>query len=100
MNRAVIAEPKYESFIPYTAIAEMFVHLVIGAEDQVLEAMADTIEQEILTAKPFLREIGGYKVVKGLWNLRRQAWREAEQLLDKGSRFWTDPDLCRYGYSP
>ncbi len=32
--------------------------------------------------KPFLREIGSYKVVRGLWLLRRKSWIEAEQLLD------------------
>ncbi|WP_409343615.1 winged helix-turn-helix domain-containing protein [Paenibacillus sp. MBLB4367] len=84
VSHTVIAEPKYENFIPQTAITEMFVHLVAGAEEHELEKMAEAIETGILATKPFLREIGSYKVVKGLWALRRQAWREAENLLDEG----------------
>lgn len=30
-----------------------------------------------------MREIGSYKVTRGLWFLRRKSWREAEQLLDE-----------------
>lgn len=30
-----------------------------------------------------MREIGSYKVARGLWCLRRKSWREAEQLLDE-----------------
>ncbi|WP_018751026.1 winged helix-turn-helix domain-containing protein [Paenibacillus sanguinis] len=84
LSHTVIIEPDYENFIPLTAITEMFVHLVAGAEDHELENMAEAIEVGILSTKPFLREIGGYKVVKGLWGLRRQAWSEAEDLLDEG----------------
>ncbi|WP_018754333.1 winged helix-turn-helix domain-containing protein [Paenibacillus terrigena] len=95
LSHAVIAEPKYESFIPQTAITEMFVHLVAGTEDHELEKMATAIEDGILSAKPFLREIGSYKVVKGLWMLQRQAWREAENLLDEGLHV-----LDRSGFVP
>lgn len=84
LSHAVIAELAYENFIPQTAITELFVHLVAGAEDHELERMAEIIESGILSAKPYLREIGSYKVVKGLWMLRRQAWREAENFLDGG----------------
>lgn len=84
VSHAVMTEPDYENFIPQMAITEMFVHLVAGAEEHELEKMAEAIEAGILFTKPFLREMGSYKVVKGLWVLRRQAWREAENLLDEG----------------
>ncbi|HEY4392118.1 MAG TPA: winged helix-turn-helix domain-containing protein [Paenibacillus sp.] len=95
LTHTVIAEPDYENFIPQTAIIEMFVHLVAGAEEHELEKMAEAIEAGILSTKPFLREIGCYKVVKGLWVLRRQAWREAENLLDEGLQV-----LERSGFVP
>ncbi|WP_313640271.1 winged helix-turn-helix domain-containing protein [Paenibacillus sp.] len=81
ITHQVIKEPGYENFIPVTAISEMFVHLWMGTEDQELERMAKAIEA-LLLEKPFLREIGSYKVVRGLWLLRRKSWIEAEQLLD------------------
>ncbi|WP_152395967.1 winged helix-turn-helix domain-containing protein [Paenibacillus guangzhouensis] len=84
VSHAVIAELGYANFVPQTAITEMFVHLIAGTEDGELTKMAEVIEGEILTAKPFLREIGSYRVVKGLWMLRCQAWREAEMLIDEG----------------
>ncbi|UVI33397.1 winged helix-turn-helix domain-containing protein [Paenibacillus spongiae] len=84
VSHALIAEPDYENFIPQTAITEMFVHLIAGAEEDELEKMAETIEAEILSAKPFLREIGSYKVVKGIWRLQRQAWLAADDLLEEG----------------
>lgn len=84
ISHIAIAEPGYENFIPHTAIAEMFVHLVAGTKDRELEKMSEAIEAGMLSAKPFLREIGSFKVVKGLWAIRRQAWREAENLLDEG----------------
>lgn len=83
LTHQVIKEPGYENFIPVTAITEMFVHLWMGAEDREIERMSKAIEV-ILKDKPFLREIGGYKVVKGLWLLRRNDLREAELLLDEG----------------
>lgn len=79
----VIAEPGYESFALYTAISEMFVHLIAGTGDEELERMDEAVER-MLQDMPFLREIGGYKVVKGLWCLRRERWREAEQWFDEG----------------
>jgi len=95
VSYAVIAEPKYESFIPQTAITEMFVHLVAGTADHELQEMAEAIEDGILSSKPYLREVGSYKVVKGLWMLRRQAWREAEHLIDEGLEV-----LDRSGFVP
>lgn len=95
LSHTVIAEPDYEYFIPQTAITEMFVYLVAGAEEHELEKMAESIEVGILSTKPFLREIGSYKVVKGMWMLRRQAWREAENLLDEGLQV-----LDRSGFVP
>ncbi|WP_449600669.1 winged helix-turn-helix domain-containing protein [Paenibacillus sp. Marseille-Q9583] len=78
----VIKEPGYESFIPITATSEMLTHLWMGTEDHVIERMATDIEAFLLE-KPYLREIGSYKVTRGLWFLRRKSWREAEQLLDE-----------------
>ncbi|WP_019913040.1 winged helix-turn-helix domain-containing protein [Paenibacillus sp. HW567] len=79
----VIAEREYENFIPVTKITELFVHLVAGTGDEELERMDREIET-ILHEKPFLREIGSYKVVKGLWHSQRGQSREAEKLLDEG----------------
>lgn len=83
LTHEVIAGPGYENFIPVTAIMEMFIHIVVGATDEELQQMAIRID-ELLLDKPFLREIGSYQVVKGIWCLRRKAWKEAEGLLDEG----------------
>ncbi|MFD1176920.1 winged helix-turn-helix domain-containing protein [Paenibacillus puldeungensis] len=80
----VLTDPEYENFIPQTKITELFVHLVAGSEERMLQSMADEIEGKILPAKPFLRENGNYKIVKGLWRLRQEAWYDAENLLDEG----------------
>lgn len=78
----VIQEPGYENFITIAAISEMFAHLWMGTRDEELERLATAIEARLLE-KPFLREIGNYKSVKGLWLSRRGDWREAERVLDE-----------------
>lgn len=79
----VISEPDYENFVPVTVITELFIQLVAGAGDDELERL-DEAASRILRDKPFLREIGGYKVVKGLWKLRRAQWTEGEKLINEG----------------
>ncbi|NOU79569.1 winged helix family transcriptional regulator [Paenibacillus sp. LMG 31459] len=79
----VIAEPDFENFVPATQITELFIHLVAGTGDEQLERMDETVSRT-LRDKPFLREIGGYKVVKGLWALRRAQWAEGEKLIHEG----------------
>jgi DNA-binding winged helix-turn-helix (wHTH) protein len=79
----VIAEPGYENFVPVTMITELFARLAAGAGDDELERLDEAIGQ-VLLDKPFLRETGSYKIVKGLWLMRSKHWREAEQLLDEG----------------
>lgn len=79
----VIAELGYENFIPVTMITELFVHLVAGTGDDELNRMDEAIGA-VLQEKPFLREIGSYKVVKGLWSLQLEHWQESENLLDEG----------------
>lgn len=79
----VIAGPGYENFVPVTMITELFIHLVAGAGDEQLERLDEAVSR-ILSDKPFLREIGGYKVVKGLWKLRRAQWTEGEKLINEG----------------
>ncbi|MNO11949.1 Phosphate regulon transcriptional regulatory protein PhoB [compost metagenome] len=83
-SHRVIKQQDYEYFIPQVAITEMFVHLVAGVRQDVLEQMAKAIEVDILSTSPFLREIGSYKIVKGLWMFNRQLWGEGEKLLDEG----------------
>ncbi|MGG6314277.1 winged helix-turn-helix domain-containing protein [Paenibacillus macerans] len=84
MSYRVIAELEYENFIPQTAIAELLAHLAAGSPEGKLRKLAEAIESGMLTAKPFLREIGAYKVVKGLWMLKRGDWPEAEKRMDEG----------------
>jgi DNA-binding winged helix-turn-helix (wHTH) protein len=79
----VITGPGYENFVPMTVITELFIHLVAGAGDEQLERLDEAVGR-ILRDKPFLREIGGYKVVKGLWKLRRAQWVEGEKLINEG----------------
>lgn len=79
----VIAESGYENFVPVTMIAELLVHVVAGTAEMELQRMDEAIGK-VLQKKPFLREIGSYKCVKGLWHLRNKQWREAEKLLDEG----------------
>jgi DNA-binding winged helix-turn-helix (wHTH) protein len=81
LTHEVIKEPGYENFIPVAAISEMLVHLWMGTEDHEIERMAKDIEA-LLLEMPYLREIGSYKVARGLWFLRCKSWREAEQLFD------------------
>lgn len=83
---AVLDDPDLKNFFLPTATSELFVHLVAGTEDQAeLKRMLDAIEAALLE-KPYLREIGGYKVVRGILDLRRKEWRSAEILLDEGLR--------------
>ncbi|WP_178023983.1 winged helix-turn-helix domain-containing protein [uncultured Paenibacillus sp.] len=84
LSYRVIAELKYDNFVPQTAIAELLAHLVTGSPEHQLGKLAHAIEDGLLTEKPFLREIGGYKVVKGLWLLRREEEAEAVKLMDEG----------------
>lgn len=79
----VIAQPGYENFIPVTMIAELFTHLVAGTGNEELARMDDAVGQ-ILQEKPFLREIGSYKIVQGLRHMRNSEWQEGEKLLDEG----------------
>ncbi|WP_410513823.1 winged helix-turn-helix domain-containing protein [Paenibacillus sp. BR2-3] len=83
LTHKVIAELQMEKFRLPVAISEMFAHLAAGTQNEELNRMATAIE-ELLLEKPFLREIGSYKVVKGMWALRRKEWREAENLMDEG----------------
>ncbi|AKG33618.1 winged helix-turn-helix domain-containing protein [Paenibacillus durus] len=83
LTRRVIAEPGYENFDTPVSTAEMFVHLMMGTPDEEMQRMAGAIE-DLLQAKPFLREIGSYTVIKGLWMLRKNERRTGEALLDEG----------------
>lgn len=82
-SNKVIADPDYENFIPNVRILELFVHLVAETDEQVLNQMEQQIEI-VLQAKPFLREIGSYKVVQGLRKLQRGQWREADACIEEG----------------
>lgn len=79
----VISELNYENFVPVMVITELFIRLVAGAGDEELERLDHKVSG-ILKAKPFLREIGSYKVVKGLWKLGREQWGEGQKLIDEG----------------
>jgi hypothetical protein len=57
---------------------------VAGSPESQIAKLADAIENGMLTEKPFLREIGSYKVVKGLWLQRKGELAEAEKQLDEG----------------
>ncbi|UQZ35157.1 winged helix family transcriptional regulator [Paenibacillus sp. PK3_47] len=82
-SHQVIAELGYDNFIPVTLITELFTHLVAGTGNEELARM-DQAVGEVLQQKPFLREIGSYKIVQGLWHVRNSQWRQAETLLDEG----------------
>ncbi|WP_025692655.1 winged helix-turn-helix domain-containing protein [Paenibacillus zanthoxyli] len=83
LTRRVIAEPGYENFDTPVSTAEMFVHLIKGTPNGEMQRMAEAIEA-LLKAKPFLREIGSYNLIKGLWMLRKNERRRGEALLDEG----------------
>ncbi|NGM82722.1 winged helix-turn-helix transcriptional regulator [Paenibacillus sp. 7124] len=85
LTRRVIAEPGYENFETPVSTAEMFVHLMKGTPDGEMQRMAEAIEG-LLKTKPFLREIGCYTIIKGLWMLRKNERRMGESLLDEGLR--------------
>ncbi|AIQ45393.1 hypothetical protein R70723_05390 [Paenibacillus sp. FSL R7-0273] len=78
-----ITEPGYENFVPVTMITELFAQLAAGAGNDVLMRLDEAVVQ-ILQEKPFLRETGGYKIIKGLWQLRENQPVEAVRLLDEG----------------
>jgi DNA-binding winged helix-turn-helix (wHTH) protein len=80
----VIAELKYDSFIPQITIAELLAHVVAGSPEPQIAKLADAVENGMLNEKPFLREIGSYRVVKGLWLQRKGESTEAEKQLDEG----------------
>ncbi|WP_150265570.1 winged helix-turn-helix domain-containing protein [Paenibacillus tepidiphilus] len=79
----VIAAPEYIEFIPVTAISEMAVHILAGTADAQVKELAEKVDR-ILGEQPYLREIGQYHVVQGLWRMRQEAPGEAEKLFDEG----------------
>jgi hypothetical protein len=62
----------------------MLAHLVAGSSDAVIEKLAVRLETSILADKPFLREMGGFRIATGLWRLRQGKHEEAERFLDEG----------------
>ncbi|MFD1775842.1 winged helix-turn-helix domain-containing protein [Paenibacillus rhizophilus] len=83
LTRRVIAEPGYENFDTPAANVEFYIHLMMGTPDGEMQRMAEAVEG-LLKKKPFLREIGVFTILKGLWMLRKNERRAGEALLDEG----------------
>ncbi|BCG57757.1 winged helix-turn-helix domain-containing protein [Paenibacillus sp. URB8-2] len=83
LTRKVITEPGYENFDTPVANVELYIHLMMGTPDGEMQRMAEAIEG-LLKIKPFLREIGSFLILKGLWLLRKNERRTGESLLDEG----------------
>lgn len=79
----ILEDPGYESFETPAATSAMYAHLLSDTGDRELQAISTSIEQ-LLAAKPYLREIGSYSIVSGLWRLRKNERRSGEALLDDG----------------
>lgn len=80
----IAEQPDYASFLPYTLITLMFAHLAGESGDAVIEQLAVRLETSILVEKPYLREMGGFRIVTGLWKLRQRKHQDAERYLDEG----------------
>ncbi len=80
----IAEQPDYSTFLPYAIITLMFAHLAAESGDAVIEQLAARLETSILVERPYLREMGGFRVVTGLWRLRQHKYQEAERYLDEG----------------
>ncbi|MFM9328423.1 winged helix-turn-helix domain-containing protein [Paenibacillus mesotrionivorans] len=76
--------PDYSTFLPYAIITLMFAHIVAESGDAVIEQLAARLETSILVEKPYLREMGGFRIATGLWKLRQRKHQDAERYLDEG----------------
>ncbi|AJY77313.1 winged helix-turn-helix domain-containing protein [Paenibacillus beijingensis] len=82
LTRRTIEADRLHGFTMPAAIAEMYVHLLAGNGESA-DRLADTIEG-MLGEAPYLREIGQYRVVKGLRLLGMGQRAEAAEMLGDG----------------
>ncbi len=81
-TRITVKEDKLSGFVMPVAITEMYVFLLAGDLDEVKRTAVHL--EELLQEKPYLREIGRYIIVKGLWLLTIGERKEAIVMLDEG----------------
>jgi len=81
-TRTTVRDDKLSGFVMPVAIMEMYVHLLAGELTEV-ERKATELE-DMLQETPYLREIGRFQIVKGLWLLTIGEREEAMVMLDEG----------------
>ncbi|AZK46116.1 winged helix-turn-helix domain-containing protein [Paenibacillus lentus] len=81
-TRKTVEAEELSGFVMPVAIMEMYVYVLAGELEQ-----ADAVSERLgslLRDAPYLREIGRFRIVQGLLNLRRGREQEAEQCFDEG----------------
>lgn len=78
-----LVDPEMEEFVPTCRISELFVMLAADKPLSMLGKQVEAIEELLLKA-PYLREIGGFQVMKGLLSVHSGKWGKGEALLDEG----------------
>lgn len=81
-TRRVVEHDGLAGFVMPVALMEMYVHLVAGNWSEVDQTSAEL--ERLLDKEPYIREIGRFRVLKGLRLLAEGREREAERLLDEG----------------
>ena len=78
----IMEENSLEGFRTPVAIAEMYIYLLGDKEAEFLRMEAEA--KELLERSPYLREIGCFRIVSGLYLLKKGRTGEGETMLDEG----------------
>lgn len=78
----VVEQDGLTGFVMPVALMEMYVHLVAGSWEEADQTAARL--ERLLEKEPYIREIGRFRVFKGLRLLTKGQEREAEESLDEG----------------
>ncbi|RCX16453.1 transcriptional regulator [Fontibacillus phaseoli] len=81
-TRRVVEHDGLIGFVMPVALMEMYVHLVAGNWNEADQTSARL--ERLLEKEPYIREIGRFRVFKGLRLLSEGQEREAEKCLDEG----------------
>ncbi|WP_081752131.1 winged helix-turn-helix domain-containing protein [Paenibacillus sp. 1-18] len=79
---AVMERDDLDKFVMPVALMEMYMHLVANHMEKAAE-LSDRLEG-MLSKAPYLRELGRYRLMRGLMLLRTGDVENAERLMDEG----------------
>ncbi|MGG4211829.1 winged helix-turn-helix domain-containing protein [Paenibacillus sp. FSL L8-0638] len=82
LTMMVMERDNLDNFVMPVALMEMYMHLVANHMEKAAE-LSDRLEG-MLSEAPFLRELGRYRMMRGLMLLRTGDVDNAERLMDEG----------------